>query len=106
MTEHSKETVPGRLGAVPCRAEEFGRWDRVLLQHERAFLSRTMATQAAFLKPEDKDAIMHDLQDIDYFLARSGSAQLVKTPGYEDIGNSTAIELWPASEGPIPPSQR
>ena len=49
-----------------CRIREFARWDRVMLEHERAHLSKTMASAGAFI---DHDGIMHDLADIDYLLA-------------------------------------
>jgi hypothetical protein len=78
-----------------------------MLQHERAFLSKVMAEMAGFLSDEDRDAIMHDFQDIDYFLAAAGDSQLVKTPVYvPDDADSPQVEMWPASEGPVRPSQR
>jgi hypothetical protein len=112
MTEHSKDVVH-ILGGVPCRAEEFSHYNRAMLQHEREFLSKTMANQRAFLKNDEEDAIMHDLTDIDYFLANRGSEGLVKTPFGPNPGDNLtidetapAVEMWPASEGDVRPSQR
>ena len=112
MTEHSKDVVH-ILGGVPCRAEEFSHYNRVMLQHEREFLSGVMATRAGYLSKADIDAIMHDLTDIDYFLANRGSEGLVKTPFGPNPGDNLmidetapAVEMWPASEGDVRPSQR
>jgi hypothetical protein len=112
MTEHSKDVVH-ILGGVPCRAEEFSHYNRVMLQHERALLSKVMANQRAFITETDADAIMHDLTDIDYFLANRGPEGLVKTPFGPNPGDNLtidetapAVEMWPASEGPVRPSQR
>ena len=52
-----------------CRVTEFMRWDRVLLEHERAHLSRVMAA-AAYVKPAEQQAIMHELADIDWCLSK------------------------------------
>lgn len=112
MAEHDKEALPGALGGVPCRAEEFSHYNRVALQHERAYLSMVMATQSGFMSHAERDAIMHDLQDIDYFLAKLGSEGLIKVdtfrPDILDVSGDTVppVEMWPASEGPVRPSQR
>lgn len=92
------------LGGAPCRARELSQYNRFMLQHERAYLSKVMAMQGAFLKPEGRDAIMHDFADIDYFLSLLGDEGLVKAPALGTEGPE--IEMWPASEGPIRPSQR
>jgi hypothetical protein len=115
--QHDKDAAH-TLGGVPCRAEEFGRWSRVMLMHEREHLSKTMATQRAFLKQADVEAIMHDLTDIDQILAHMGTDEL-KFPelamatdaevkdllGIEPISD-LPFEMWPASEGKVPPSKR
>lgn len=52
-----------------CRVQEFARWPRVVLEHEREFLSSVMATSVPFLDSGEKSAILHDLADIDACLA-------------------------------------
>lgn len=56
--------------ATGCRIQQFARWDRLMLQHERAFLSDKMASASAFMGDAMRDGIMHDLTDIDYLLAQ------------------------------------
>lgn len=51
-----------------CRVTEFMRWDRVMLEHERAHLSRVMAA-SAYVKATERDAILHELADIDWCLS-------------------------------------
>lgn len=63
-----------------CRAREFIRWDRVMLQHEREHLSRSMAAPG-LLSAALRDGIMHDLADIDYLLAQLPPASV---PGQID----------------------
>jgi hypothetical protein len=112
MADQQDKDAAHVLGGVPCRAAEFGRWNRALLQHERALLSKVMANQRAFITETDADAIMHDLQDIDFFLAKLGTDELIKAdtfrPDILDVSGDTVppIEMWPASEGPVRPSQR
>jgi hypothetical protein len=119
MPDQQDKDVPGvaregQLGGVPCRAEEFERWSRTLLQYERAHLSRVMATQRAYLSDTDVDAIMHDLKDIDQVLAHKGTAELKVASdetvkgllGLDPVNDGPSVEMWPASEGPVRPSQR
>src|SRR5580698_4725342 len=118
MADLLDEGAAHSLGGVPCRAEEFGRWNRTMLTHERQYLSKIMATQRGFMKPDEVDAIMHDLTDIDQILAHMGTDEL-KFPelatatdaevkdllGIEPISD-LPLEMWPASEGKVPPSKR
>jgi hypothetical protein len=110
MTDQHDKDVAHTLGGVPCRAEEFGRWNRVMLMHEREYLSKTMATQKAFLKQEEVDAIMHDLTDIDQILAHMGTDELKFPEFANDLDRKSdtepPFEIWPVSEGPVRPSQR
>lgn len=57
-------------GEDGCRMPEFVRWNRTLLQHERASISDYLARAGAYF--EDKSGLMHDLADIDYCLAELG----------------------------------
>ncbi len=52
-----------------CRIREFERWPRLVLEKERAHISRCMAGKA-FLKQEQVDGFLHDLSDIDAVLAQ------------------------------------
>lgn len=54
-------------GHSECRVREFARWNRVMLEHERAYLSRCM-TGSAFLQPGQAEGLLHDITDIDYLL--------------------------------------
>jgi hypothetical protein len=60
------QAAPGHSG---CRLGQFARWPRVVLEHERAYLSRITALGAGFIRTEERAAIMHDLEDIDRCLA-------------------------------------
>lgn len=60
-----------------CRVSEFARWDRIVLEHEREHLSKCM-TGAAFMRPAESEAILHEISDIDYLLAQL--PKRVKTP--------------------------
>lgn len=51
-----------------CRIQEFARWNRVTLEHEREYLSKVMAG-SAFIQPSEKFAVLHDITDIDFCLA-------------------------------------
>jgi hypothetical protein len=115
MTGQLDKDAAHTLGGVPCRAEEFGRWSRVMLMHEREHLSKTMATASAFLKQTDVSAIMHDLTDIDQILAHMGTDELKfpelateETPAeyFKRKVDEMPFEIWPVSEGPVRPSQR
>lgn len=55
-------------GHENCRANEFARWPRIVLEHEREHLSRVM-DGAAFLQSAEREATLHDITDIDWFLA-------------------------------------
>jgi hypothetical protein len=55
-----------------CRMSEFVRWNRTLLQHERAGISDLMAKNPAYLGEQARKGLMHDLSDIDYCLAELG----------------------------------
>jgi hypothetical protein len=57
-------------GHENCRAVEFARWTRLMLHHEREYLSRVMAMSGAFTANEEKELIIHDLMDIDFFLSQ------------------------------------
>jgi hypothetical protein len=48
-----------------CRIQQFARWNRVMLEHERQHLSRVMAYRTGFLNEEARVGILHDLADID-----------------------------------------
>jgi hypothetical protein len=60
MTEHDEHG---------CRIREFSQWPRLVLEHERAHISRCMAGRA-FLKQAQVDDFLHDLSDLDYLLAQ------------------------------------
>jgi hypothetical protein len=49
---------------------EFARWDRVALQHERAYISKTMVSAAGFIDDHTRAGLLHDLTDIDYCLSQ------------------------------------
>lgn len=51
-----------------CRANEFCRWSRIMLEHERQHLSKHMSA-SAFMTAEESAATLHDITDIDCFLA-------------------------------------
>lgn len=40
-----------------------------MLEHERAFISKQLATSTAFMTQEDQEALLHDLTDIDWCLS-------------------------------------
>jgi hypothetical protein len=46
---------------------EFVRWNRIMLEHEREHLSRSMLGKA-FMAPGEPEAVLHDITDIDYVL--------------------------------------
>jgi hypothetical protein len=48
---------------------EFERWDRRMLQHERAYLSKVLAEQAAITSKSEQAAILHEISDIDAILS-------------------------------------
>lgn len=50
-----------------CRIKQFARWNRVMLEHEREYLSKAM-TASAFMGREEAEGILHDITDIDYLL--------------------------------------
>lgn len=115
MSEQGKENAVQHLGGAPCRADEFMRWNRSMLVHERAYLSKVMATQAGFLSDEDRAAILHDLQDIDWLIAQNDAEGLtdeecavVKRKFHAEQEGLVLpdFEMWPVSEGPVRPSQR
>lgn len=53
-----------------CRIKEFARWDRLMLEHERASISGYMSRAGAYLGDDGKADLMHDLTDIDYLLGQ------------------------------------
>jgi hypothetical protein len=53
-----------------CRIQEFARWDRRMLEHEREYLSSVMANEGAFMSKDMQAGILHDLIDIDYLLSK------------------------------------
>jgi hypothetical protein len=53
-----------------CRLEEFERWDRVTLQHERAYISKQIDKLTAFSSVKVMNDLMHALVDIDSCLAK------------------------------------
>ena len=56
--------------AYGCRIREFAAWDCVALRHERERLAGVLLSgKAAFMSKDYKEAIKHDLTDIDYLLA-------------------------------------
>lgn len=55
-------------GHSGCRIREFAQWDRLMLEHEREYLSRYMAHLSPFLKDAASTDLMHDITDIDYLL--------------------------------------
>jgi len=55
-----------------CRLGQFARWTRVMLEHERSFISGEMARTAAFMPAWERDLLLHDLADIDRCLAALG----------------------------------
>ena len=59
---------------------QFARWTRVMLEHERAFISQTLDASAALLSPGKKDDLMHDLGDIDVCLANLDEPLRVRVP--------------------------
>lgn len=61
------EEIPGHEG---CRLREFQRWPRVVLEHEREFLSAEMGQSGAFIDDQERVRVLHDLQDLDHFLAQ------------------------------------
>jgi hypothetical protein len=63
------EPLQAADGHSGCRLGQFARWPRVVLEHERAYLSRAVSSRAAFLTAGSKAGIMHDLSDIDRCLA-------------------------------------
>jgi hypothetical protein len=52
-----------------CRIKEFACWPRLVLEHERAHISRAMAGRA-FKSQEEIDGLMHDLADLDWLLSQ------------------------------------
>jgi hypothetical protein len=52
-----------------CRLDEFERWTRVVLEHEREHLSRYMGDAAAFMSRDEREATLHEITDIDWCLA-------------------------------------
>ena len=53
-----------------CRIREFAAWDCVALRHERERLAGVLLSgKAAFMSKDYKEAIKHDLTDIDYLLS-------------------------------------
>ena len=56
-------------GHEECRLREFVRWPRIMMEHERDYLSRLMRGKA-FLKPGDTEAILHELADLDWCLSQ------------------------------------
>jgi hypothetical protein len=80
-----------------CRIEEFRRWTRVMLEHEREHLSRVTGLQAALLSDRQQAGIMHDIGDIDACLAATDEPLRVQASLQEEtmvkakvrcIGNS------------------
>ena len=62
-----------------CRLRQFSLWNRITLEHERAYLSDTMALGAGFMKQEEREGILHDLADIDWVLSFIDEPVRVKT---------------------------
>jgi hypothetical protein len=52
-----------------CRIKEFAQWPRLVLEHERAHISRCMAGKMFKTKAE-VDGLMHDLTDLDYLISQ------------------------------------
>jgi hypothetical protein len=65
-------------GHTGCRIQEFARWPRMMLEHEREYLSSVMANEGAFMGREAQAGILHDLTDIDWLLAELHPR--IKTP--------------------------
>jgi hypothetical protein len=63
-----------------CRIAEFSRWTRLLLEHERSYLSQCLGFWDAFLTPVKKAGIMHDIADIDACLAATDEPLRVQAP--------------------------
>jgi hypothetical protein len=60
-----------------CRLRQFSLWNRVLLEHERAFISKTLAARG-FLSDEQYAGLVHDVTDIDWLLSMSDEPMRVK----------------------------
>ena len=70
VAENGSASLSGTYaGHEECRLREFVRWPRIVLEHEREYLSRTMSGKA-FLAPDEVTSIMHDLADIDGALSQ------------------------------------
>lgn len=67
-----------RDGHEDCRLNTFWRWNRIMLEHERQYLSKIMATSTAFISQEDRESLVHDVADIDWCLRFH--PQRVRTP--------------------------
>lgn len=65
-----------------CRIQEFARWPRVVLEHERSYLSKVMSA-SAFLDEGHKQDLMHDISDIDSILSQLPVR--VEVPGEEGV---------------------
>lgn len=61
-----------------CRRAEFSRWTRVMLDHEREFISGVMAS--AYTPPWERDLLLRDLADIDACLAALDEPLKVRVP--------------------------
>lgn len=64
---------PGLAEHKLCRQQEFRRWTRVVLEHEREHLSRSMVELKAVLSEDAKELTLHEITDIDVILAHLGS---------------------------------
>jgi len=66
---YSPPSPPPLFVHADCRVVEFERWDRRMLQHERAYLSKVLAEQAAITSKSEQAAILHEISDIDAILS-------------------------------------
>jgi hypothetical protein len=69
LTDKAGFIEPPDDGHRECRIREFSRWDRRLLEHERAYISKQFAGQA-FMSAELREGLGHDLLDLDFLLSQ------------------------------------
>jgi hypothetical protein len=61
-----------------CRLRQFSLWNRVMLEHEREWISSCLASRG-FLTDEQYAGLVHDVTDIDWILSMNPELR-VKVP--------------------------